>query len=63
MHHGFNLPKNMKRVLVTGGLGHIGSKLIRVLDPKCELFVNDDLSTQRYCSLFNDRDFTFWETG
>lgn len=44
------------RILITGALGHIGSKLIRAL-PKhfshTEIFMVDDLSTQRYCSLFN----------
>jgi len=44
------------RVLVTGGLGHIGSKLIReyAKRPDIELIrIFDNLSTQRYCSLFN----------
>ena len=51
----------MKRILITGGLGHIGSKLIRELGD-CELVINDDLSTQRFCSLFNiGRDFIFWD--
>jgi len=44
------------KILVTGALGHIGSKLIREL-PKnfqdCRIVMVDDLSTQRYCSLFN----------
>ena len=41
------------RILVTGGLGHIGSHLIRMLSDKCEITVVDNLLTQRYCSLFN----------
>lgn len=44
------------KILVTGALGHIGSKLIRQL-PKhfdlCEIIMVDNLSTQRYASLFN----------
>lgn len=51
----------MSCVLVTGALGHIGSKLIKGL-AGCDLVINDNMSTQRYCSLFNiGRDFTFWE--
>lgn len=44
------------KIVVTGGLGHIGSKLIRELPkqvPNCQITVIDDLSTQRYPSLFN----------
>ena len=44
------------RIVVTGALGHIGSKLIRVLPfhfKECEIKLFDNLSTQRYCSLFN----------
>jgi UDP-glucose 4-epimerase len=44
------------KIVVTGALGHIGSRLIRVLPdvfPTAEIFLVDDLSTQRYCSLFN----------
>lgn len=44
------------RILVTGGLGHIGSKLIReyAKRPDIELIrILDNFSTQRYCSLFN----------
>ncbi|MGD0466156.1 MAG: SDR family oxidoreductase [Gammaproteobacteria bacterium] len=44
------------KILITGALGHIGSKLIRAL-PKLfnniEIIMMDNLSTQRYCSLFN----------
>ncbi len=44
------------RIVVTGALGHIGSRLIRVLPdlfPGAELLLVDNLSTQRFCSLFN----------
>jgi UDP-glucose 4-epimerase len=42
------------RILVTGALGHIGSRLIRSLSGICQdLILIDDLSTQRYCSLFD----------
>lgn len=44
------------RVVVTGALGHIGSRLIRDLPglwPGVEIIMVDDLSTQRYCSLFD----------
>jgi|ERR1051325_1286143 nucleoside-diphosphate-sugar epimerase len=40
------------RIVVTGALGHIGSRLIREL-PGHELVLLDDFSTQRYASLFN----------
>ncbi len=44
------------KIVITGALGHIGSRLIREL-PRvfdgCELVLVDDLSTQRYASLFN----------
>lgn len=44
------------RIVVTGALGHIGSYLIRDLAQKQfvrEIIMIDDLSTQRYSSLFN----------
>jgi UDP-glucose 4-epimerase len=44
------------RIAVTGALGHIGSYLIRDLAQKQlahEIIMVDDLSTQRYSSLFN----------
>lgn len=44
------------KVLVTGGLGHIGSRLIRELPrffDRPEIVIIDNLSTQRYVSLFN----------
>jgi len=52
------------KILITGGLGHIGSKLIRDLDKKYELTIVDNLSTQRYCSLFDiNRNYKFIENG
>ena len=44
------------KILVTGGLGHIGSSLIRKLPvhfPGCETIILDNLKTQRFCSLFD----------
>jgi len=44
------------KILVTGPLGHIGSRLIREISgyfPSSELVMIDNLSTQRYTSLFN----------
>lgn len=44
------------KILVTGGLGHIGSRLIRVLaetDGISLIRILDNMSTQRYASLFN----------
>jgi len=44
------------KLIVTGALGHIGSKLIRELSNKFQnptIVMIDDLSTQRYSSLFN----------
>ena len=44
------------RIVITGALGHIGSQFIRELPhalPGAEILILDDLSTQRYCSLFN----------
>lgn len=46
----------MKKIIVTGALGHIGSKLIRELPfafKDCEIIMIDNLATQRYCSLFD----------
>lgn len=42
------------KILVSGGLGHIGSQLIRNFDD-AELVVVDNLMTQRYSSLFHLR--------
>ena len=44
------------RIVVTGALGHIGSRLIRTLPhafPGAQVVMVDNLSTQRYCSLFD----------
>ncbi len=45
----------MKKLVITGALGHIGSRLIHGLRPGefDEVLLVDDLSTQRYASLFN----------
>ena len=43
-------------IVITGGLGHIGSRLIRELPatfPEASFVILDNLSTQRYCSLFD----------
>lgn len=44
-----------KKILITGALGHIGSGFIHSLKPDHykEVVLLDNLSTQRYCSLFN----------
>jgi UDP-glucose 4-epimerase len=44
------------KILVTGALGHIGSRLIRELPgmfPEAEISMVDNMLTQRYCSLFD----------
>lgn len=57
----------VRRVLITGALGHIGSALIRdesLVNNVDEIILVDDLSTQRYCSLFQlpqASKFTFLE--
>ena len=45
----------LKKILITGALGHIGSRLIHSLKPGDfeEVVLVDNLSTQRYPSLFN----------
>ena len=43
------------KIVVTGALGHIGSRLIRVLPirfPGAAIVMLDNLSSERYCSLF-----------
>ena len=44
-----------KKVVITGGLGHVGSHLVRTLgmihSDLLQITILDDLSTQRYCSL------------
>src|SRR2546425_8255773 len=50
-----SLPERMK-IVVTGALGHIGSRLIREIPwtfPEADIILLDNLSTHRYCSLFN----------
>jgi UDP-glucose 4-epimerase len=52
------------KVLITGGLGHIGSKLIREYAKRedIELIrILDDISTERYCSLFDLPEVTKFE--
>ncbi len=55
------------KILVTGALGHIGSRLIRDLPfsfPECKIIMVDNMMTQRYCSLFNlptEGDYRFIE--
>ena len=44
------------KITITGALGHIGSRVIREIPntfPGAEIVMIDNLSTQRYCSLFN----------
>jgi UDP-glucose 4-epimerase len=44
------------KIVITGALGHIGSRLVRELSSVHaidEMVLLDNLSTQRYCSLFN----------
>jgi len=44
------------KILVTGALGHIGSRLIRELPgffPQAEIIMVDNMMTQRFCSLFD----------
>ncbi len=44
------------KIIITGGLGHIGSAFIREIPlsfEDCEIVIIDNLLTQRYCSLFN----------
>ncbi len=44
------------KIIITGALGHIGSKLIReipVTFPGVKIVMLDNLLTQRYCSLFD----------
>lgn len=46
----------MKKIIVTGALGHIGSHLIRSLPsafPDSTIILIDNFLCQRYCSLFN----------
>ena len=53
------------KIIVTGALGHIGSSLIRYLAKIKKfktIYLIDNFSAQRYCSLFNlpeDASYTF----
>ena len=52
------------RLVVTGALGHIGSRLIRelaVLWPGAEVVMLDNLATERYASLYNLPDACTYE--
>ena len=54
------------KILITGALGHIGSKLIHNLTPRLyeEVRLIDNMFTQRYASLFNLEEnipFNFYE--
>ena len=45
----------MNKIVITGALGHIGSKLIRHIPTKidAEIVMIDNMSAERYCSLFD----------
>jgi nucleoside-diphosphate-sugar epimerase len=48
------------KIIITGALGHIGSRLIRDIPrhfPSSDIIMIDNLSTFRYCSLFNLPDY------
>jgi UDP-glucose 4-epimerase len=47
--------KPYQKILITGGLGHIGSQLIRKLDPSLtsDLVILDNLEARRFPSLFS----------
>jgi len=51
------------KLVITGALGHIGSGLIHALTPDdaTEVVLIDNLSTQRYCSLFNLPEGITWK--
>jgi len=42
------------RIVITGGLGHLGSRLVKELGDEHELTVIDNFLVQRYPSLFSD---------
>lgn len=52
------------KILITGCLGHLGSYLLRNLPTGIKIVGYDNLSTQRYCSLFNlPHPIEFHDTG
>ncbi|HLD91339.1 MAG TPA: SDR family oxidoreductase [Patescibacteria group bacterium] len=54
-----------QKICIVGGLGHVGSSLIQKLQyfKNTEVTVVDNLSTQRYCSLYHfPKDFIFIES-
>jgi nucleoside-diphosphate-sugar epimerase len=57
----------IKKILLTGGLGHIGSYLARMLNANGEKYlitILDNFMTSRYCSLFQfDQPITFIENS
>jgi len=51
-----NICDDAMKIVVTGALGHIGSRVIRALPeryPGIDIVMLDNLSAQRYCSLFH----------
>lgn len=56
-------PNAKKKILLTGGCGHIGSAIIRnSIYKDYDITVADNMSTQRYCSLMNlSHPITFWD--
>ena len=57
------------KIIITGALGHIGSKIVRLLPeifPDSEIIMIDNLMTQRYVSLFDLPDkgrYQFYEAN
>lgn len=57
------------KIIITGALGHIGSKIVRLLPeifPNSEIIMIDNLMTQRYVSLFDLPDkgrYQFYEAN
>ena len=54
----------MLNILITGGTGHIGSYLIRNLGKNfndLKIIILDNMSTNRYCSLFNLPNFSQYQ--
>lgn len=49
------------KIILTGGLGHIGSAFLRSVPKNTHVVIIDNLSTQRYCSLFDLPKDLSWE--
>ncbi len=50
------------KIFISGALGHIGSYLIKSLPSKIKfskIYIADNLQTQRYCSLFNLKNYNY----